>query len=388
VLNDALNHRAAAGRSQAPAGASERGMDNRHVKARVIAFFLPQFHPIPENDGWWGPGFTEWTNVGRARRLYPGHYQPRVPAHLGYYDLRVPETRAAQAELAAAHGVEAFCWWHYWFAGKRLLERPFNEVLKSGEPDFPFCLGWANQSWTGVWHGAPHRTLIEQTYPGAEDYERHFFSVLDAFADDRYVKVHGRPLFYVYEPRALPEPRLFTDTWRRLAEREGFPGLYLVGEVNLRGEADAAWSAAEHGFDERVFVQLRRLRPGHLRLGRLRLRRLLRRLSPLPVIRSYASAQQRLVETYGPSSLPCLLPNWDNTPRSGRGGLVLHGSTPALFREMVERAIDAVSSRPPDERLIFVKSWNEWAEGNHLEPDLRYGMGYLEACRDSVIGGG
>jgi hypothetical protein len=297
-----------------------------------------------------------------------------VPGHLWYYDLRVPETRAAQAEMAADHGVEAFCWWHYWFAGKRLLDRPFNEVLTSGEPDFPFCLGWANQSWTGVWHGAPHRTLIEQTYPGVEDYERHFFSVVDAFTDDRYVKVHGRPLFYVYDPRGLPEPRLFTDTWRGLAEREGFPGLYLVGE----GEADAPWSPTDHGFDEEVIVKLPRLRPWSRR------RRLLRRLSPLPLIQSYASAQRRLVETYGPSSLPCLLPNWDNTPRSGRGGVVLHGSTPALFREMVERAIDAVSSRPPDGRLIFVKSWNEWAEGNHLEPDLRHGMGYLEALRDAV----
>lgn len=347
-------------------------MENRRVKARVVAFFLPQFHPIPENNGWWGPGFTEWTNVGRARRFYPGHYQPRVPAHLGYYDLRVPETRAAQAQMAAAHGVEAFCWWHYWFAGKRLLERPFNEVLRSGEPDFPFCLGWANQSWTGIWHGEPHRTLVEQEYPGVDDYERHFFSVVEAFADDRYVKVDGRPLFYVYQPQRLPEPRLFTDTWRRLAEREGFPGLYLVGE------AEATWFAAEHGFDERVVIRISRL------IRQSRIRRLLRRLLPLPAIASYASAQRRLVATYGPSSLPCVVPNWDNTPRSRRAGLVLHGSTPALFREMVDRAVDVVSLRPPDERFIFVKSWNEWAEGNHLEPDLRHGMGYLEALRESV----
>jgi hypothetical protein len=343
------------------------------VRPRVIAFYLPQFHPIPENDRWWGRGFTEWTNVGRARRLYPGHYQPRVPADLGYYDLRVPETRTAQAELAAAHGVEGFCWWHYWFAGRRLLERPFGEVLESGEPDYPFCLGWANDSWTGVWYGERNRILVEQSYPGVRDYERHFYAVLDALADQRYLTVDGRPIFYVYKPRHLPEPREFADTWRRLAEREGLPGLYLVGE------ADRTWVPSEHGFDARVAIRLPRLLPSG------RLRRLARRWSPFPVIKSYASAQRELVATFGADSLPCVLPNWDNTPRSGRGGAVLHGSTPELFAEMVDRAIDAVSSRPPAERLIFVKSWNEWAEGNHLEPDLRYGLGYLEALRAAVV---
>ena len=344
----------------------------RDARARVIAFYLPQFHPIPENDRWWGQGFTEWTNVGRARRLYPGHYQPRVPADLGYYDLRVPETRAAQAEMAAAHGVEGFCWWHYWFAGRRLLQRPFNEVLESGEPEFPFCLGWANESWTGVWHGDSDRMLVEQTYPGVEDYERHFFSVLDALADDRYLRVDGRPLFYVYQPKQLPDPRVFAETWRRLSERVGFPVLYLVGQP------DRTWSAADHGFDERAIVRLPRIQPGS------RVRRWLRRRSPLPVIKSYASVQRQVIQTFGADSLPCLLPNWDNTPRSGRGGAVLHNSTPELFGEMVERAVDAVSLRPREERLIFVKSWNEWAEGNHLEPDLRHGMGYLEAIRESV----
>ena len=142
--------------------------------ARLIAFYLPQFHPIPENDQWWGRGFTEWTNVGKARPLFRGHYQPRLPADLGYYDLRVPEVREAQAELARNAGIEGFCYYHYWFGGKRLLERPFTEVINSGKPRFPFCLCWANQTWSGVWHGAPERVLIEQTYPGREDCVKHF----------------------------------------------------------------------------------------------------------------------------------------------------------------------------------------------------------------------
>ena len=157
----------------------------------LVALYLPQFHSIPENDAWWGKGFTEWSNVAKARPLFPGHYQPHVPADLGFYDLRVPETRQAQADLAKQYGIGAFCYYHYWFAGRRLLERPFNEVLASGEPDFPFCLCWANSSWTGVWHGAPNRMLIEQTYPGVEDETRHFHSLLPAFHDKRYLRING-----------------------------------------------------------------------------------------------------------------------------------------------------------------------------------------------------
>ena len=210
-------------------------MDKR---ARVLAFYLPQFHPIPENDEWWGRGFTEWRNVAKARPLYGRHYQPRIPADLGMYDLRVPETRAAQADLARAYGVEAFCYWHYWFAGRRILERPFNDVLRMKEPNFPFCLAWANQTWTGIWHGLHDKILIEQTYPGREDYIAHFRAVLPAFLDDRYVRVDGKPLFYVYVPKELPNSREFTDLWRELALEAGFNG-YLpkpIDTARLLGE--------------------------------------------------------------------------------------------------------------------------------------------------------
>src|SRR6185295_18996445 len=187
--------------------------------ARLIAFYLPQFHPIPENDEWWGRGFTEWTNAAKAKPLFPGHYQPHVPADLGFYDLRVPETRADQAQMARAHGIEAFCYYHYWLAGKRLIERPFNEVLASGEPDLPFCLCWANQTWTGIWHGAPNRILIEQTYPGMDDHARHFDFLVQAFMDRRHVRVDGKPLFMVYEPTLIPDVRKVTDFWRDRAAK-------------------------------------------------------------------------------------------------------------------------------------------------------------------------
>ncbi len=197
------------------------------LKARAIAFYLPQYFPIPENDEWWGRGFTEWTNTAKARPLFPGHRQPNLPADLGFYDLRVPETRAAQAELAREHGVEAFAYWHYWFGnGDRILERPFTEVLQSGEPDFPFCLAWANQTWTGIWHGAADRVLKQQRYLGEEDDLRHFQTVLPAFRDDRYLRVGGRPVFYVFRPEELPDAAAFVDRWQTVRRRRG-PGRAL-----------------------------------------------------------------------------------------------------------------------------------------------------------------
>jgi len=163
--------------------------------ARAIAFHLPQYHPTPENDEWWGKGFTEWTNTTRAKPLYPGHYQPHLPADLGYYDLRLPEARHAQAELARAYGIEGFCYYHYWFGGRRILERPVNEILASGEPDLPFCLCWANHSWSNIWQGVADRMLIEQTYPGMDDHRRHFEWLLAAFHDPRYIRVDGKPMW-------------------------------------------------------------------------------------------------------------------------------------------------------------------------------------------------
>ncbi|MEI8108854.1 MAG: glycoside hydrolase family 99-like domain-containing protein, partial [Verrucomicrobiota bacterium] len=211
-------------------------------KPRLVAFYLPQFHPIPENSQWWGAGFTEWTNVTKAKPLFPNHYQPRLPADLGFYDLRVPESRAAQADLARSAGVEAFCYWHYWFAGRRVLERPFNEVLASKEPDFPFCLAWANDTWSGHWYGAPKRTLIEQTYPGPDDHERHFYSLLPAFLDPRYLRVHDRPIFTLFRPKSLPNPQAFIDLWQKLAAQNGLPGIHFIAHL-FDHELDFPWKS-------------------------------------------------------------------------------------------------------------------------------------------------
>ena len=348
-----------------------------------MAYYLPQYHIIPENNEWWGPGFTEWTNVARARQLFHGHYQPHVPADLGFYDLRLAETRAAQADLAQAYGVDAFCYYHYWFGGKRLLERPFEEVLATGEPSQGFCLCWANQTWSGIWHGAENRVLIEQTYPGDGDHRRHFESLLPAFRDPRYLCVDSKPLFVVYRPLEIPNPKHFAELWQKLANEAGLPGLFLVGETN-----DKNWNPKDCGLDASVVVRLppkRRTwvpwsKPYKKIMGKLKDWR------GIPTIHAYSKIIETLVSSpvEGIESFPCAIPNWDNTARSGKTGLVLHGSTPDLFKRNVTNAIERLHSHKPDHRLLFIKSWNEWAEGNHLEPDHKFGHQYLQALRDTL----
>ena len=351
------------------------------VRARVIALYLPQFHPIPENDAWWGSGFTEWTHVRRARPLFPGHAQPLVPGALGYYDLRSPGVREAQAALAREHGIEAFCYYHYWFAGRELLEGPLRDVVASGAPDFPFCVCWANHTWRGIWYGAPNRTLIRQTYPGADDHRRHFASLLPAFSDPRYVRIDGRPLFTIFRPHDLPAPRATLDLWRRLAVEAGLPPLYIIGQHH---DPNADLHAL--GFDASVIVnvkpRLRWRRPARVLLSMVgaKLRR-----QPHAYDYDAAVADAVTAPVAGIRSHPAVVPNWDNTARSGRAGVVLHDATPERFRTHLRAAVERVSTEPPGQRLIFVKSWNEWAEGNHLEPDERWGDAYLRVIQDEVL---
>lgn len=362
------------------------------LKARLIAFYLPQYHPIPENDEWWGKGFTEWTNVAKAKPLFRGHHQPNLPADLGFYDLRISEVREAQADLAREHGIEGFCYWHYWFGnGRRLLERPFTEVLKSGKPDFPFCLAWANHSWSGIWLGSPDKILLEQTYPGKEDYKAHFESVVEAFADSRYLTVDGKPIFVIFEPHSLPNPREFTDYWQELSQQMGFPGIYFIGlsfSLSWNHRADGFAAFTSHPPKDVV----NRLHHSN--------KSLIYRLSSRFLGKSYPGLFQQTVS--GPhrysyrklmpymtpavsetlNFLPNIIPNWDNTPRSGRRGYVLEDSTPQLFGNVLRKAIVQVASKPVSERIVFIKAWNEWAEGNYLEPDQRWGDGYLKSMRE------
>jgi lipopolysaccharide biosynthesis protein len=352
------------------------------LNARAVAFYLPQYHPIPENSAWWGPGFTEWTNTAKATPLFRGHRQPHLPSELGFYDLRLDESRRAQSDLALEHGIEAFCYWHYWFgAGSRILERPFTEVLASGSPEISFCLGWANQSWTGIWHDAENRVLKEQTYPGPEDDQVHFDTILPAFRDSRYLRVDGKPVFYVFRPEELPDAGRFVDRWQAMARAVGLEGLYLVAEVSdLLGLGGKYDRVAEDGFDAGVYVRLPARRD---RLSVMRMR--LRRRRGGPEVYPYTTDPalwDRVREN--PRLQPSVYPNWDNTPRSGSRGLVLNGSRPTSFATNVGHAVETLRDRPAQERLLWIKSWNEWAEGNYLEPDLEHGRAWLEALRHGL----
>jgi len=286
--------------------------------------------------------------------------------------------------MARNYGIEGFCYWHYWFAGKRLLERPFIEVFVSGEPDFPFCLGWANQSWTGIWHGSPNRLLIEQTYPGRLDFRNHFETLVDAFDDDRYIKVDGKPLFIVFRPKELPDPKFFTDFWRELSLEHGLQGLYIMGV------AESTWNRLINGFDSSIIdnpgVIFAKYKKHKNPIAYKFKNKIYFKHSSLPKIIDYSEIIEHALpdKTDNNYCHPCVIPNWDNTPRSGERGIVFHNSKPELFHRHLSGAIDYIRSFPPDKKLVFIKSWNEWAEGNYLEPDLRYGKSYLEAVKDSL----
>jgi lipopolysaccharide biosynthesis protein len=349
---------------------------------RHLAFYLPQFHPIPENDLWWGPGFTEWVNVVTARPLFPGHQQPHLPGALGFYDLRLPETRAAQAALASSHGIDGFVYYHYWFTGHRLLNRPFDEVLSSGEPDLPFALCWANESWTRAWDGRSRDVLIEQRYDDAREHARWLTT---AFADPRYIRVDGKPLLLVYRASQLPDPLRTTDILREEASRAGIGELYLARVESFPDERsdptmigfDASvefapdWKVLEGGLSQRARSGLRRLR----HLGRER---------PWQV-HDYADVANRMraKPAAAHTRFPCVTPRWDNTPRRGKEGVALIDGSPELYREWVEWASEHAPGTPGGESLVFVNAWNEWAEGAHLEPCRDLGIAYLEAHRDA-----
>ena len=369
------------------------------AKARLIAFYLPQFHPIPENDKWWGKGFTEWTNVAKAKPLFPGHYQPHIPADLGFYDLRVPEVREAQAELARAHGIEGFCYWHYWFAGERLLERPFEEVLASGKPNIPFCLGWANETWSGLWSGGDERLMIkEQTYPGKEEHKLHFNYLLKAFRDPRYIRVDGKPLLVIYKPLKIPDGRAMLDYWRELSNKAGLPGLHIVATLEYD---ERNWDARANGYDAITIWTLRRvLLEGRSCLWVSRLKNKLKGIRPhhlhsfaemvypgLDRVYDYEEIKHLLVcrDKFDVPHHPMTIPNWDTTARYARKAIVFHNSTPDAFRNHLREVLNQVEGQPPERRIVFIKSWNEWAEGNHLEPDQRHGHAHLDAISQELI---
>ena len=350
-------------------------------KLRAIAIYLPQFHPTPENDEWWGKGFTEWTNVAKATPRFPGHYQPQLPSDLGFYDLRVAETRQAQADMARQYGIEGFCYYHYWFNGRRILERPFEEVLKSGQPDFPFCLCWANENWTRRWDGSDEQILLKQEY-GEDDDREHLRSLAAAFADPRYIRVDGKPVFIVYRTHLLPNVQRTVETWRDEAHRLGIGELYLMRMNGWGPHPDPH----ELGFDAAVEFQPDWVSLPGRQYGDVKTRGLNKLgLKPSPYlqdeIREYDDVVKAMLarEKPGYKLYPGITPAWDNSARRKKNAVIITNSTPEKYEAWLRNIVQSFKPYSANENFIFINAWNEWAEGNHLEPCQRWGRQYLEA---------
>ncbi len=381
------------------------------MKARIIAYYLPQFHPVPENDKFWGPGYTEWTSVAQARPMFKGHYQPHIPADLGFYDLRLPEVREEQASLARDAGIEGFCYYHYWLGnGKKLLERPFEEVVLSGKPDFPFCLCWANHDWTTkTWRrksgGFNSKELIaKQEYPGEKDYIEHFNYLLPAFKDHRYITVDAKPLFLIYDPYNFKDVTNFICIWRKLAMENGLGDFYFVGVTNststikresdgtihrvlpnLKSSKDVYNDILKLGFDGvNSFGKFRAemiYKGKYIRLTQLLLRTIfyglkVNKFEYRKVIKNYFAPEDAWENV-----IPTIVPQWDRTPRVGSYDGVYVNSTPEYFQKHIEDALNLISDKDEQHRILMLRAWNEWGEGNYVEPDLRFGHGWLNAIK-------
>ena len=358
-------------------------------KPRILALYLPQYHPLPENDIWWGKGFTEWTNVGRAKPLFKGHYQPKVPSELGYYDLRLPCIREEQAELARKAGIEGFCYWHYWLGnGKRLMETIFDEVLNSGKPDFPFCLAWANHSWYAKnWNtkdtGKKDKLLIEQRYTGIQDYRNHYEYVLKAFKDHRYIKYNNMPVFMIYDAVNLPTEII--SLWNKWAKEDGFiNGIYFIG--NLASLKEYGNEIKDKGFN--AITKSRILDIKYIS-NKNRIKSYLNQLKNYILGKpaycfSYEKAAQYFTaeEDEQENFIPSIIPNYDHSPRSGQFGVILDSSTPENFRLHLKKVFSVLKKKKNN--LCILKSWNEWGEGNYMEPDIKFKDAYIKVLKEEI----
>lgn len=343
---------------------------------KVIAFYLPQYHPIPENDRWWGKGFTEWTNVTRAVPQFIGHYQPHLPADLGFYDLRVPETREEQANLAKEYGIYGFCYHYYWFGGKKLLQRPIEDVLKSQKPEFPFCICWANENWTRKWDGAENDILISQSHSSEDDLS-FINEIIPFFLDERYIRVNGKPLFIVYRVDLLPSPIRTVEIWRRQCLNLGIGEIFLCAAQSF-GITDPR----PYGFDAAVEF------PPHGILCK-------DFTSRIDNINSgfqghvfnyndyYLESKKRMSIDTNYTLFRTVMPSWDNTARKKNKGSIYIDGTPEVYKTWLEKACEYTQKDLAEkERFVFINAWNEWAEGCHLEPDQKYGHAYLKATKE------
>ena len=359
--------------------------------------YLPQFHTFPENDRWWGKGFTEWTNVRKAKSLFDGHHQPEVPLHQNYYNLLDAKTQIWQAELAQQYGIDGFCYYHYWFSGKLLMEKPMENMLANQAIRQPFCICWANENWTRNWDGEAKKVIMPQNYEEDEAaWEEHFRYLLPFFRDARYIKHNGCPVFIIYKPYLIKNIQAMTAYWRELAVKAGFPGIYLGYQFPATIESDARLFF-DFGMEfEPLYTSYlrsvhRKTLPSKLLYGSYHWPWLLGKLRKkfqlyfcgIPDIADYdATWRDILARQHDANMMPGAFTSWDNSPRRGKFGLIYYEATPQKFRQYMMQALR--QAQRDRKEFLFINAWNEWGEGAHLEPDEHNGYGYLEAVRDAV----
>lgn len=363
---------------------------------KVIAFYLPQFHSIPENDEWWGEGFTEWTNMKKATALFEGHNQPRVPLGNNFYNLLDDSVQAWQVKLAKQYGVYGFCFYHYWFSGKRLLEKPVENFLKNKKLDLPFCISWANEPWTNAWEGTDLRVLIEQKYGDKNEWKEHFDYLLPYFKDSRYIKKDGKPLFIVYRPDIMDNLEEMLSYWNLLAKENGFNGLCFAYQHPKYHFQNKRSSLFEYGIEyQPVFAQLAEdkgirkvIRKICMRIGDISQKYFdgILNFSQNEVKRMSYDQIWNTILTFKHDTtrmIPGAFVDWDNTPRRGQNGSLMENASPENFKKYFKQQV--INARENyHEDMIFIFAWNEWAEGGYLEPDQKNHYGYLESIQQCL----
>lgn len=351
---------------------------------RPLAFYLPQFHPIPENDAWWGKGFTEWTNVVKAKPQYKGHYQPHLPADLGFYDLRLIEVMEEQAALAKEHGIYGFIYYHYWFNAKRVLEFPVNNIIAQKKPDFPFMLCWANENWSRNWDGGFDKLLLHQEYSEADDRQHMEYLCTNIFNDARYIKIDNKPVFAVYRTELFPAPAATAKIWNEVCLNAGFSGIYLLKVESFFDRVPPP----NIGFDAAVEFQPEWAnRPARVPVNFTE--KILHKLNLKKSTKysnffyEYGDLAKRAMNKKPAAykRFPGITPMWDNTARRTKDAYIFKNASPEIYGEWLQHIVQHYQPFSPEENFIFINAWNEWAEGNHLEPCRQWGRQYLEVTK-------
>lgn len=367
------------------------------MKSKVLSIYLPQFHTIPENDAWWGTGFTEWTNVKRGQPYYPGHYQPREPLYDNYYDLSDLKVLEKHTRMARKAGIAGFCFYHYYFNGKKLLERPIENYRDKSKEKFPYCLIWANQSWERTWHGlsSGKPVLIQQRYGGEDDWREHFYYLLDFFKDRRYIKINNKPVYIIYIPQSinLSYRRKMFALWQDMAKEYGFDGIYLIAMKTSYGhDSDSSLYDAYMDFEPlntfridkswRKYLQI--YKEKHIEKFKKRQCVLQNRIwAKNTYSYSYLCRKiEKRAKISDNKTFYGIFAGWDNTARKDETGIIVHGSNPLRFRNHLKKMLEL--SEKNGKEYIFLNAWNEWSEGAYIEPDKKYGYQYLQALRDAI----